>query len=172
MLAGGTAEGQIRAMTLRHGSPAFVAAVLLAACSKPAPPAAPGGEQQATSTANPQSSAPAAPAAPSPTAGTAEAPASPAVNTIANKIWKVVKSSAVDTGTYYVFLGDGTMLVTSPHGTPAVGSWRHSGEMLTLVEEGLPHPATVVHATPDTLAIRIAGPGAPVSITFVPVTAQ
>ena len=51
------------------------------------------------------------------------------------------------------------MLIASAHGTPALGSWHYSGEVLTLVEEGLPHQATVLQATPDTLAIRMAGSG-------------
>jgi putative lipoprotein len=50
------------------------------------------------------------------------------------------------------------MLIRSAHSTPPVGSWRR---MLTLVEGGLPHPATLLQATPDTLAIQIASPGQP-----------
>jgi hypothetical protein len=47
-----------------------------------------------------------------PAAGAAAAP------DFANRIWKVADGSAGDPGTYYVFLSDGSMLVTSPHGTP------------------------------------------------------
>jgi hypothetical protein len=141
-----------------HAPGALVAAVVLAACSRPAPPAAPASDLAA---------APPAGQTPSTARDTASS-----VPTIANKIWKVAQSSAGDSASYYVFLGDGTMLVTSKHGTPAIGSWHLSGEVLTMVEEGIPHSAIVLQATPDTLAIRIAGPGQPVQITFVPVTAR
>jgi hypothetical protein len=159
-------------MDQRHPHRALAAAILLAACSRPAPPAAPAsnvpaapaGGQTPRPTSGPTSTSASA-------AGSLAASASPAVSAISDKIWKVVKSSAGDSGTYYVFLADGSMLITSAHGKPAIGRWRYSGEVLTLVEEGLPHPATLLQATPDTLAIRIAGPGQPVSITFVPATA-
>jgi hypothetical protein len=86
----------------------------------------------------------------------------------ANRVWKVAKGSEGDPGTFYVFLSDGSMLVTSPHGTPALGAWHYSGEVLTLVEEGIPHQATILRTTPDTFSIRIAGPGRPVLLTFIP----
>ena len=90
----------------------------------------------------------------------------------ANRVWKVAKGSAGDPGTFYVFLSDGSMLIASPHGTPSLASWHYSGEVLTMVEEGLPHPATVLQSTPDTLAIRIVGSGEPVEMTFVPGTGK
>jgi hypothetical protein len=125
----------------------LTAALLIAACSRPnSPLAAPGGVMADTAKA---------------------AAAAAAVPDFANRIWKVADGSAGDPGTYYVFLSDGSMLVTSPHGKPAIGSWHLSGEMLTLTEEGLPHPAAVFRQTADTFGIRIAGPGAPVQITFV-----
>ena len=99
-------------------------------------------------------------------------PAETAVPEFANRIWKVAKGSAGDPGTFYVFLSDGSMLITSPHGTPSLGSWHYSGEVLTMVEEGLPHPATVLQSTADTLGIRISSSGEPVELTFVPGTAQ
>jgi hypothetical protein len=130
----------------------LAAALLLLACSRPSPPAPPASETPAASTGA------AAPAGP---------PAERGVPDFANRIWKVAKGSAGDPGTYYVFLGDGSMLISSPHGTPALGAWHYSGEVLTLVEESVPHQATVLHATPDTLAIRIVGSGQPVDMTFV-----
>jgi len=137
----------------------LAAGLLLAACSKPAPLTTPASDMP--------SAAPAAGSGES-AAGTAHQP----VPDFANRIWKVAKGSAGDPGTFYVFLSDGSMLITSPHGTPALGSWHYSGEVLTLVEEGLPHQATVLQATLDTLAIRIAGPGQPVAMTFVPGTGK
>jgi hypothetical protein len=133
--------------------------LLLCACSRPAPPTTPASDMP--------SAAPAAGSGESAT-GAAHQP----VPDFANRIWKVAKGSAGDPGTFYVFLSDGSMLITSPHGTPALGSWHYSGEVLTLVEDGLPHQATVLQATLDTLAIRIAGPGQPVAMTFVPGTGK
>ncbi len=133
--------------------------LLLCACSRPAPPTTPASDLP--SAAPPAASGESA-------AGAAHQP----VPDFANRIWKVAKGSAGDPGTFYVFLSDGSMLITSPHGTPALGSWHYSGEVLTLVEEGLPHQATVLQATLDTLAIRIAGPGQPVAMTFVPGTGK
>jgi hypothetical protein len=136
----------------------LAAGLLLCACSKPAPPTTPASDMP--------SAAPAAGSGES--AGSAHQP----VPDFANRVWKVAKGSAGDPGTFYVFLSDGSMLIASPHGTPALGGWHYSGEVLTLVEEGLPHQATVLQATPDTLAIRIAGPGQPVAMTFVPGTGK
>ena len=133
--------------------------LVLGACSRPAPPATPGGDIPS--------------AAASVGAGASGAgPAHQPVPDFANRIWKVAKGSEGDPGTFYVFLSDGTMLIASRHGTPALGTWHYSGEVLTLVEEGLPHHATVMQATPDTLAIRVAGSGEPVAMTFVPGTGK
>jgi hypothetical protein len=41
-----------------------------------------------------------------------------------------------------------------------------------MVEEGLPHQATVLRFTPDTFAISVAGSGQPVVLTFVPGAAR
>jgi hypothetical protein len=71
-----------------------------------------------------------------------------------------------------VFLADGSLLITSPHGTPSLGTWHYSGEVLTMVEQGLPHQATVLRLTPDTFSISIAGSGQPVVLTFTPGTAK
>ncbi|HET6577533.1 MAG TPA: hypothetical protein VFG66_04385 [Gemmatimonadales bacterium] len=126
------------ALSGRH-RPVLAAALLLAACSRPNPPAEPAHAVRSDST--------------------------PA---FANRVWKVARSSAGDPGTFYVFLSDGSLLITSPHGTPSLGSWRFAGDTLTLVEEGIAHPAAVLRLGADTLAIRIPGPGEPVEITFVP----
>ena len=147
---------------LSHWSLAI--ALSVAACSRPATP---GGTAAAGTTGG----APSAPAAAGNKSG-AVAPAETAVPEFANRVWKVAKRSAGDPGTFYVFLSDGSMLIASPHGTPSLGSWHYSGEVLTMVEEGLPRPATVLQATLDTLAIRIVGSGEPVEMTFVPGTGK
>ena len=145
-------------MTASHSRirQALAAALLGPACSRPGPPAATADKPPATDV---RSAPPVAPAR------------SASVPEFADKIWKVARSSAGDPGTYYVFLADGSMLITSPHGTPAVGRWRYAADVLTLVEEGLPHPATILRSTADSLEIRITSPGEPVRITFVRVAA-
>jgi hypothetical protein len=55
--------------------------------------------------------------------------------------------------------------------TPALGRWEYAGDTLTLIEEGIPHRATVQRLLPDTFAIAFRGRGAPLDITFVRETA-
>ena len=97
------------------------------------------------------------------TAAAAEGP--PA---FANRVWKVAKSSAGDPGTLYVFLGDGTLLITSAHGTPSLGRWEKRGDGLTVVEEGIRYPTDVLAMTADTFSIRMHSPGEPVTLVLVP----
>jgi len=72
----------------------------------------------------------------------------------------------VEPGALYVFFADGTMLITSSHATPALGRWEYRGDTLTLIEEGIPHPATVQRLMADTFAITLRGRGEPLDITF------
>lgn len=88
-----------------------------------------------------------------------------------NRVWKVERSTGTDTGAYYVFLGDGTLLVASAHGTPSLGRWTRAGDSLTLVEEGIGHPAEIVRLAERELVLRIRSPGPPLDITFVPAVA-
>ena len=89
-----------------------------------------------------------------------------ATPTFADCVWRVVHSTAGTTGDYYVFLSDGSLLIASAHGTPSLGSWRGSGDSLTVVEEGRPYPTAIRALTADTVAIRLTSPGAPVDLTF------
>ena len=88
-----------------------------------------------------------------------------------SKLWKVSRSSGVEPGTRYVFFADGTILITSSHGTPALGRWEYRGDTLTLIEEGIPYPATVRRLLADTFAITVRSPGEPLDIIFVRETA-
>jgi hypothetical protein len=85
-----------------------------------------------------------------------------------NIVWKVSESPGVAPGTLYVFLSDGTLVVASPHGKPAVGTWRDAGGVLTMVEEGLPYQVDVLNVSHDEFRIRSHHPGKPAEITFVP----
>jgi hypothetical protein len=67
-----------------------------------------------------------------------------------------------------VFLADGTLVMTSPHGTPAFGAWRVRDGQLTITEEGRDYPVDVLELSADVLRVRIRGPGEPVVARFVP----
>lgn len=134
----------------RGGLAAAFGVALLSACSdpKPGPSAAAGSNASDTATSDSTAAA-----------------SSPA---FANRVWKVGRSSGVERGMLYVFLGDGTLLIASAHGTPSLGRWTHSADTVTLIEEGIPHPAVMHRATADTFEISFTGRGAPLDITFVP----
>ncbi len=102
------------------------------------------------------------PAAP-PAAPPAAAPAG-----FVNRVWEVEKSSSVSPGTMYVFLSDGTLVVTSPQGKPSLGSWKSEDGKLTMVEEGLSYPVDVLTLDAGRFTIRSHNPGEPVDIEMVP----
>lgn len=101
-------------------------------------------------------------------------PAAPAAEdpptSFVNKVWKVSQSSAVQPGQLYVFLSEGTLVIASTSGTPALGKWTSSanGDSLTMIEEGIPHPVEVMNLTKDEFKISVKSPGPPVEITLVP----
>ena len=84
-----------------------------------------------------------------------------------NKVWRVTKSSTAQ-DTLYVFLSDGTLVITSPHGKPAIGSWTHTDNALTMIEDGIPYKADILKLEEREFGIRIHNPGEPVEITFGP----
>jgi hypothetical protein len=84
-----------------------------------------------------------------------------------NRVWKVARSATVEAGQLYVFLSDGTLLVASAHGTPSLGAWHLSPGGMTMVEEGIPYEVSILRSTPDSLSIRMANPGEPVTIELV-----
>ena len=83
---------------------------------------------------------------------------------LANKVWRVAAGS--DSGAYYVFVSDGTLLIASNHGTPELGRWTQTGDTVTLVEEGIPHPAAILEQSDEALAIRMSGRGEPLELRF------
>jgi hypothetical protein len=126
---------------LRHIlAPAVTALLLLSGCSNPPAPAA--------STREPQQQ---------------EAAAS-----FVNQVWEVSRSSGVEPGMMYVFLSDGTLVITSPHGKPAFGTWKSEAGGLTMVEESIPYKVEILKLGPDEFTIRMHSPGEPLEITFVP----
>ena len=85
-----------------------------------------------------------------------------------NRVWRVERSSTVEPGTLYTFLSEGTLVIASPHGRPALGTWSRQGDELIMVEESLRYPVEILAATADSFSIRMRNPGEPVLITFVP----
>ena len=85
-----------------------------------------------------------------------------------NKVWQVKRSSSVATGQLYVFLSDGTLVVASAHGTPALGSWTYEDSVLTMVEEGIPYTTDILALADSEFTIRSHNPGQPVDIVLVP----
>lgn len=108
-----------------------------------------------------------APPAHSPQRDSVAAAPAPDTAGFENRVWTVARSATVEVGQLYVFLSDGTLLIASAHGTPALGSWRLSAGQLTMVEEGIPYKVTILRSSPDSLAIRMANPGEPVTIELV-----
>ena len=86
-----------------------------------------------------------------------------------DRVWRVERSSSVAPGTIYVFLSEGTLLITSSNSKPMLGTWSNKNGELTMVEEGIPYRVQVLHLSPDQFRIRSHNPGEPVEITLVPV---
>ena len=93
---------------------------------------------------------------------------SSATPSFVNRVWVVAESPQVAVGEMRVFLSDGTLVMTSPHATPAFGRWLVTDGELTITEEGRDYPVDVLELTADLFRIRIRGPGEAVVIRFVP----
>lgn len=84
-----------------------------------------------------------------------------------NKVWRVSESPAVAPGTLYVFLSEGTLLITSEHSKPALGRWKYDGA-LTMVEESIAYKVDILKLTDEEFHIRSHNPGGSVEIRLVP----
>ncbi len=105
-------------------------------------------------------------AGPVDTAGAGQSATVPA--TFVNRVWTVAESAQVAPGSLRVFLSDGTLVMASPHATPAFGRWRYRDGDLTITEEGQRYPVDILALNRDTFRIRVRGPGEPVEIRFAP----
>lgn len=85
-----------------------------------------------------------------------------------NRVWVVAESDQVARGALRVFLSDGTLVMASPHATPAFGTWSYRNGHLTITEEGQPYKVDILALTRDTFRVRIHNPGEPVVIRFAP----
>jgi hypothetical protein len=134
----------------------------LAACNANPPPAAPS-ETTPPPAETPAATAPASPT-PAPAGTTTPPPAASTAPAFADRVWRVTGSSAVETGSTYTFLTGGTLLMDSPHGTPATGSWSYTGGRLTMTEEGITYPVDIVLLQDNRFTIRSNNPGGAVMI--------
>ncbi|MBP9198525.1 MAG: hypothetical protein KBF47_00840 [Gemmatimonadales bacterium] len=120
----------------------------------------------------PRSNAPATPAPPSagapPGPATADAPAPVGRPTFINRVWQVADSTGTASGDIYAFLGEGTLVVASARGKPALGRWSGTTDSLTLVEQGVSHPVEVLGLTHTTFRMRSHHPGGTVDLLLVP----
>lgn len=94
-------------------------------------------------------------------------PVKPAAGFI-NKVWKVNKSNSFAAGQLYVFMSDGTLVITSPNGKPAFGSWANKDGNLTVTEDSIPYKVDILKLNEDEFNIKINDPGNGVEIEFVP----
>jgi hypothetical protein len=137
--------------------------VALAACNANPPPAAPPD----TPTTRETPAAP-TPAATAPTAAMGDTAATAATDAgtpaFADRVWRVTAGSGVQAGSTYAFLGDGTLLMDSPGGTPSTGSWRYADGQLTMTEEGIAYPVDIVLLQDNRFTIRSNNPGGAVTI--------
>ena len=130
---------ELRTKTLRRLAFAVAACLLLSSCSERPAPAKPGSGEKADSAVS-----------------------------FVNKVWRVSESSGVAPGTLYVFLSEGTLVITSPNSKPALGRWKYEDKALTMVEEGIPYKIDVLKLSKHQFRIRSNNPGEPVNITLVP----
>ena len=89
-----------------------------------------------------------------------------------NRVWQVDSSTSVARGTLYVFLSEGTLIVTSANETPMVGAWTLRNDSLTMVEEGIAYPTDILHLDARRFSIRSHNPGEPVDLTLVPAESE
>lgn len=99
----------------------------------------------------------------------ANQPAKPAGGFI-NRVWKVNKSNSVTPGHLYVFLSDGTLVITSPQSKPTIGTWTYKDGSLTMIEDSLPYKVDILKLNENEFEISMNNPGEPVEIKFVPAT--
>ncbi len=103
---------------------------------------------------------------PAPAANPATSSKAPA--TFVNKVWSVRESPGVAAGTLYVFLSEGTLVITSPNSRPALGKWTYDQKILTMVEEGISYKVDILTLTADEFEILSHNPGGALEITMVP----
>ena len=95
-------------------------------------------------------------------------PASSAKPGFVNKVWEVSLSTGVAPGMLYVFLSDGTLVMTSPNSKPALGAWTYRDGAFTMIEESQEYKTDILALSNDEFRIRSNNPGGSIEITMVP----
>ena len=85
-----------------------------------------------------------------------------------NKVWEVSLSTGVSPGMLYVFLSDGTLVMTSPNSKAAFGAWTLKDGALTMIEDAIEYRADILSLSNDEFRIRSNNPGGSVEISMVP----
>ncbi len=85
-----------------------------------------------------------------------------------NKVWEVSLSTGVAPGMLYVFLSDGTLVMTSKNSQPALGAWAYQGGALTMTEDGQTYKVDILSLSNEEFRIRSNNPGGSVEIAMVP----
>ena len=104
--------------------------------------------------------------------GSGAPPAVPAVaaSSFVNRVWRVAQSPTVAAGQLYVFLSDGTLVVTSPQSKPLLGRWQQDGDRLQVTEEGITYRVDILALSSNEFHIHYNDPGAGVDLRLVPAT--
>ena len=95
-------------------------------------------------------------------------PASHARVTFVNRVWTVMDSRTVAIGQLYVFLTDGTLVITSLDSKPSLGRWSYEHGKLTMTEQGIPYAVEIGELTAERFVITLRGPGEPVHMLLGP----
>ena len=85
-----------------------------------------------------------------------------------NKVWEVSLSTGVAPGMLYVFLSDGTLVITSRDSRASLGAWTYQGGALTMTEDGQPYQVDILGLSHEEFRIRSKHPGGSVEIAMVP----
>ncbi len=85
-----------------------------------------------------------------------------------NKVWEVSLSTGVSPGMLYVFLSDGTLVITSPHSKAAFGAWTYKNGKLTMIEGSQEYKTDILSLSHDELRLRSHNPGGSIEIVLVP----
>ncbi|MDP2819901.1 MAG: hypothetical protein Q8O29_16845 [Polaromonas sp.] len=85
-----------------------------------------------------------------------------------NKVWEVNLSTGVAPGMLYVFLSDGTLVITSPNSKAAFGAWTYKEGVLRMVEESQEYKVDILSLSHDELRLRSNHPKGSVEIMLMP----
>jgi hypothetical protein len=89
-----------------------------------------------------------------------------------NKVWKVSQSNAVAKEQLYVFLSDGTLVITAPQQKPSLGTWSYQDKKLVMTEDSIAYPVDILALSENSFSIRMHSPGEPVHIQFVDASSE